>query len=848
MPATFRPVLTVPLLVATLLVSGCKTDEERAAGFLQSANELLAAGDTDRAMIELRNVFRYDGTNREARETYARLLTERGEIADAYSQYLRLIEQNPNDLDLRLRVAEMALKSGNWDEFQRHTAAAEGIEPRNPAVRALVLARDYREAVQRRDAAKRSSIADSARVMLASFPDLQVARRIVIDETLAGPRPLDALPEVEEALTREPAAYELNLLKFRLQVQAGDLEASGAQIRAMYERWPENAQVRGLMVAWLRETGDTAGAEAFLRRIAGPDDGAVDGHLMLVQFLRQTGGDAAALAELDRLIAANGATEAGRTYVSTRAGMVFDQGDRDGAIAQLQSTLEGAEPSQVTDRTRVMLARMLLATGDRVGARAQVEQVLGHDSGQIDALKLRGRMLIDEDKPGDAIISLRQAQGQAAGDPEIPTLLAEAHFRAGDAELGGQMLAQAVSASGNAAAESLRYASYLLQDGRTNAASGVLAQARRVTPDDVRLIGLQANIALQASDWTTAAQLLEQLRRIDTPQAQDTARRLQAALLTGQNRFDESIDFLRGLVTQNDNSAQSVAQVLQAQIQAGRTDEARSYLDGLLADKPDDRDLRLLSGTLDALRGENEAAERALRKLNDETPGNEQVIRILFGVLQSQGRADEAAEVLAAGLAANPTSRRLRWIQAGEFERTGKIEEAIGLYEQLYAENSDDVVIANNLASMITGYRDDPESLERGYTIARRLRTLNHPAYQDTYGWIIYRRGDVRGALTYLEAAARGRSNDPLIQYHLAVVYDALKRPADAAPHLRRALEIAGDSALPQMEAAREMLARIESGTPPAGAPDAAPAGAPDGAPAAAPTDPARPGTEATDG
>jgi Flp pilus assembly protein TadD len=83
------------------------------------------------------------------------------------------------------------------------------------------------------------------------------------------------------------------------------------------------------------------------------------------------------------------------------------------------------------------------------------------------------------------------------------------------------------------------------------------------------------------------------------------------------------------------------------------------------------------------------------------------------------------------------------------------------------------------------------------------------PAFQDTYGWIEYRRGNLEEAVTYLEPAAAGLPEDALVQYHLGMTYAGLNRPEDARRQLTRALEIAGDSPLPQFQTARETLASL---------------------------------------
>jgi tetratricopeptide (TPR) repeat protein len=244
---------------------------------------------------------------------------------------------------------------------------------------------------------------------------------------------------------------------------------------------------------------------------------------------------------------------------------------------------------------------------------------------------------------------------------------------------------------------------------------------------------------------------------------------------------------------------------------AGEIEEARAYLDQLRAASPDDEALALIDAALTAAEGEVEASEAMLRAMLEAAPDAEGAARMLHRQLLTQGRGVDAAAVLDAAIAANPTSRALRLVKAGESERMGDYEEAIELYEVLYAENSSDVIVANNLASVLTVYRDDAESLERATAVAQRLRGTDVAPFQDTYGWIAYRRGAYAEALEYLEPAARGLPTNPLVQYHLGMTYRAVGRDAEAAEALTTALDLAEDRDLPQFETARAVLAEIEA-------------------------------------
>jgi tetratricopeptide (TPR) repeat protein len=150
------------------------------------------------------------------------------------------------------------------------------------------------------------------------------------------------------------------------------------------------------------------------------------------------------------------------------------------------------------------------------------------------------------------------------------------------------------------------------------------------------------------------------------------------------------------------------------------------------------------------------------------------------------------------------------FLQAGALEAAGDFEGAIAIYEDLYARDTSNAVLANNLASLITTHRTDPESLERAFAIARRLRDSEVPHFQDTYGWILHRRGDSEQALPYLEAAATGLPDNPLVLFHLGEVRFTLGRMAEARDAFTRAVELAGeDDPLPQVASARARLAEI---------------------------------------
>ena len=795
------------LLISALALAGCETSEQRAERFYQSGMQLLAAGDVDRALVEFRNVFKLNGQHKEARLAYARIQRERNNTGEAYSQYLRLVEQYPDDLEARLALAEIAIENGSWDDAERHGRAARDLAPTDPQVILVNAALDYRAALVAKTPAAEAAPIAIARAALEKDPANLMARRMVIDAKVNKGDAKGALPDIEAGVKANPSDLAFHMLLVQTLNDIGDTPATGAALEAMSTQFPDNQQVRQMLISWYMQQGDLVSAEKFLRHLAEAPGDQTAAKLTVVEFLRQTKGSTAATTEIDTLMAAE---PTNITYKAVRASLLFEDGKTTDAISDMEALLKDATPSDDTRNFKVALARMLESTGNMVGARARIEEVLAEDPNHVEALKMQAGWLIEEDKPGDAILALRTALAQAPRDVDVITMMGQAHERDGSRDLAGERYALAVEVSGRAPDQSLRYAGFLLTDNKVDAAESVLDDALSANEGNIPLLAAMAEVQLRKRAWDRVTDIVTKLRALDTATATTAANGIEAELLLRQERVDDTLSFLEGVVAKGDAGTAAKARMVQIQVQAGRLDEASTFLDAELAKTPDESTLRFLRAGLYVLQNKPAEAETAYRALLKSSP-SDQTLQALYGLLSAQNRTADADALLDEVLAANPKAVVPRLIRATQMEKAQNFEGAIAIYESIYAEDSSNLVVANNLASLITAQRSDPESLDRAFAIARRLRGSDVPAFQDTYGWIEYRRGNYDDALTNLEPAAKGLPDDPLTQYHLGMTYVALKQAPKARETLTHALEIAGDSPLPQFEEARKALAELGS-------------------------------------
>ncbi|RYH10999.1 tetratricopeptide repeat protein [Tropicimonas sp. IMCC6043] len=806
------------LIAATLFLSGCDSSEDRAEEHFQAAMELLQEGDTTRAILEMRNALQLMPEHEQARQMLAQLRREEGDIPRAISHYRKLVEDFPQNGEGQLALAELAMEVGDWNSVERHTGRAAEILGDTPAVAALQVSMAYRDAVVAEDREAREAAAAEADAIIETDPSRIFARRVSIDSRLRSEDWLEALPLIDAGIEIDPDRYELYQMRLGVLEQLGRTEDVTAQLEDMVARYPEKEDLPLVLVRWYVGLQDFDAAEAYLRQRADEAPENLERQSQLIQFVDETSGFEAAQAELERLAAMG--DENVVTYRGMLASLMFRNGDRENAVAELESVLVGFSEeeaaSEIANDIRVDLARMKALTGDTPAAKELVATVLESDPGNVAGLKMRGAWRIEDDEVEEAIVDLRAALRESPRDPQIMTLMAAAHERAGDSAQQREMLSLAVEASGSAPGESLRYAQLLLQEERYRPAEDVLIEALRLHRDDFALYAALGQVYVALADWPRAEQVADSLGILsnggENAQAEAAKNSLKAQILAGQERDAELMGFLSELSQSENTGLAAKIALIRTHAARGELDEARTELDAAIAENPDLPMLQFLSAALKATNGQFEEAETEMEAILEELPQAEQVWMALYRLNLVQGNSEAAAEVLDRALEAIPESANLMFSRAGELERKGDIDGAIAIYETLYDRNSSSELVANNLASLLSMYRSEPEAMERAYRIGRRLQDSSNAAMRDTYGWIATRLGRLDEGEEHLRFAVEGIPDHPVILYHYAATLDQLGRNQEALDYYRQAEEKAGDLLSPEdLEAVTAAIARLEA-------------------------------------
>ncbi|MCV3273803.1 tetratricopeptide repeat protein [Roseobacter sinensis] len=807
---------TTAMVLFCLFLAACESSEEKAQGHYETGLELIAEGDDQRATLEFRNALQLVPTMLEARRELAKLYLKSDDTFRAFREFLRVAEQDPEDAEVQLVLAQLSFLENRWDIFDRHSGKAVELDPDNPEVQIIALAGQYRNAAMEEDGPAIRSIITTAETMQDTSPDSAILRQILIDGYIRESRLEAALTQIAQALEADPDDRRFYTVQAQVQGRLGDMDALESTLSTMVERFPDDPQLRTQYLQFLVSQGKTDAAEDFLRVQAenAAQDDAAD-VTTLVQFILQVRGNEAALAELDSQLEQNPDNP---ILQSLRASLQFDMGERAEAVAQMERIIGTFPQDEMTDaeadaleRIKTTLATMLIANGNEVGARRTVEEILARNANAAGALKMQATWMIADDDTDGAITALRTALAEEPEDVQAMTLMASAYQRAGNNELMMDFLSLAAEASNYASQPSLRYATALAQRGNLDQAEETLLQSLRIQPNNMDVLIALGQVYLEQDDAGRTTQVIETLRRLGSAEADRAATALDVSQRVRNNGIDEAVAYLEQLSQQDETLK---VPLIRAHLQANEPDKAMAIVAGILEDDPSNASMRYLQASIQMATGQTEEARAGLTGLVEDQPGMAQAwIQLVNLSLQDRQSDAEVLSLIDTALTSTDQNVNLLWIKASVLERGGDPEGAIAIYEALYERDSSSVIIANNLASLLSTVRTDEASLQRAVAIAQRLKDADIPALQDTYGWLLYRTGNIEDSVPYLEKAAQGLPNDGRVQYHLGMAYHGVGRTEEALAQMQKAIDVIGpigDSEL--LEEIKAQVQEIQAG------------------------------------
>ena len=209
--------------------------------------------------------------------------------------------------------------------------------------------------------------------------------------------------------------------------------------------------------------------------------------------------------------------------------------------------------------------------------------------------------------------------------------------------------------------------------------------------------------------------------------------------------------------------------------------ETIAFAERVLASNPGDLDAAILLASAWMEKGHKQEAARVLDMLGKRAAGGT-VVTLMRARSQRQSDKQHSAEkLLRAAVASQPDNINLT-VELGNYYHVDRqLAKARAVYEDYLSRHPGNVVCANNLASVML---DEGADLERAEQLVRDVvkQFPGNPAYTDTLGVILVRRGKAAEGVPLLEHTVRQLPQVPEVRYHLAEAYVAMEQK-DRARH-----------------------------------------------------------------
>ena len=793
---SLRTSVGVLLIGLLALMSGCGGAEARKDRYLAKGQELMAEGSYEKARLEFRNALQIDPKDARARLSAGEAAERLGDIREAATMYQGVLANDEKNVTARARLGRLYVIAGLPDKALELVEPGFATAPKD----AELLATRAAARLQKGDLAGARQDAEQA-VAIAPKDENAVA---VLAALMRGQGQSEqAIALLQKSVMALPKSVDLRLVLAQLLFDAGQAPAAEKQLQDVIRLQPDTLAHRLRLAQLHLVSKDVAGAEAVMREAAANAPDNVDAQLALLSLLAAHRSFEVADQQAARL-----RTERPDDLkLQLGLGEFYEVQGKPAQAEQVYRDIvkrDGTGPKGLSARNRI--AAIQLRAGKRDDATKLIEAVLKANPGDADALVMRADLALAKGDTNAAITDLRAVLRDQPNAVPVQRGLARAYLQAGDTRLAEETLRLTVKANPGDLGVRLDLAQLLLRQGKPQEAAPVLEQLVKAEPNNLAALEGLFRVQLAAKDYPAA---LKSAQTIQALQPKLPAGHYLAGVAeVAQLRPEEARAAFEKAASLDPTLLDPVAALAQLDVTEKQPQRALARLDEYLARQPQNATAQGMKGEL--LLGTNRPSEAAASFAAAQAVNAKdwQPYRGQARAAMAQGNTDGAIAAYKAGIAATNGSPMLAVELAVLYQQQGRTDEAIAEYDAMLARDPRNDVAANNLAMLLVTHRTDAKSLARAGELSSRFEKSTNPALLDTYGWVLYKRGQYAAAVPPLEKAAKQAATAQELRYHLGMAQLKTGKRDEARANLEAAT--VGSPRYQGVEDARAALAGLK--------------------------------------
>ena len=739
---TRRPRFHAAALLALSLAACSRDPAVVSAKYISAGDAYLKKKQFADAILEYRRALVVAPQSGEGHYKLAEAYVANNEIPQSLPEYVRAADRLPENTDLQLKAGNLLMLGGRFQDAKNRARAVLRNDPKNVAAlvllgNALAGLRNLDDAI---DVAQRAVDVDPDRPGLrTNLATLQLAK---------GDRAL-AEQAFKKALEMAPTSVPTYLALSNFYRSGGRLQEAEALLRSAYGLAPKDVKVNRALGSLLIEANRAAEAEQYIKASASLDEDA-QSRIALADYYMQMKRYSDAIRVLDPLVSN-------------------------------KKTFSGA---------KIRIAIVQLMAGDRKQAYATIDDILKKNPQDVTAISFRARLLLADHRLDEAAAAVQSAMNINPRSAQVQYMVGKVKWARNELEEARKAFNEALDIEPYSVDASMELAALHRRRGEIDTAISFAERSVKNQPENLAArLALVRTLTVRSEDYPRAeGEVKALLERYPKQAAVHSLAGNIRILNRDPNGARKAYETALGLDPDNVEAYSGLMALDQG---TPRLPALTKRLNERIAKGGADSSLILIAAKTSILRRDFSHAEAMLRKAIEVDQGQLDGYILLGQLFLLERRVPEAIKEFEKLVALDTRSIPGFTMLGLLYQSQKNLQEARKWYEKAVQINPRSASAAsNNLACL---YADGLGSLDQALQLAQYAVSANprQPEFNDTLGWIYYKKQMYDQALKPLLEAATMVPNHALVQYHVGLAYAQLGDDAKARRALERALKLA---------------------------------------------------------